>query len=377
MVENPALGRGRGTRVGVVTREVAGLFGIGLAALFWVVGDAPEDTRAAAGLVREWRAHAVGVRSLQFAPDGRSLVSSGGDGRVAHWTVPGGAPTRAPLSFGDGERVARLSHDGRTLAVATPGGGVRVWRGARDPNNVSDDRGTPLSGIRGQIHTIEFTPDDRVLALGAIDGSLVLWDCPGQKVLGRWRDHSDCLHTLAISPDGRTIATGGTDRRVRLHDAILGASVELPMTIPHPIQHVAFSPDGKILAAAGRNTSTLTLWDVATRRIIAEPHGPEFCTSALAFTPDGRHLLAAGAGREIFALSTQSWERRHTIPALSAWTSSLAITPDGRHLAVGSSDGHIRLWDLNILLNLDGFTPAQGPSNPISETKPIPHNSLP
>lgn len=344
MVEKPSKIQGRGTGVALVTREVAAVFGFSLAALFWVVGDATDDAPAAPGVVAEWRPNSVSIDSIQFRPDGDSLVISGRDGRVGFWGRTNGRPVREPLALPMGETLSALSHDGKILAVASQTGGLRLV--SLDDDRAEADEGIRLPEITNRVHTLAFSPDDRLLAFGTTDGSLILWDHRAGRMLSRSKVHDDCIHSVAFSPDGRTLATGGMDRRVLVRDLRTGEAAELPLTRPHAILRVVFSPDGRTLAAAGRDSDYLSIWDVPTRRLVAEPRGLDFCTSALAFSSDGRHLFVGGSQRDVLVLSTQSWERERTLPGLPAWIKSLALSPDGRHLAVGTADGHVRVWDL-------------------------------
>lgn len=352
MVEKPSKFRGKGTAVGVVTREVAAVFGFGLAALFWAVGDAPDEPQAASGVVADWRPNTVSIDSIQFRPGEDSVVISGRDGRVGVWGLPGGRPVREPLSMPMGETITALSHDGRTLAVASQRGGVRLVSlpeaGRIGSGEVAE--GTPLPEIPNRVHTLAFSPDDRLLAFGTTDGSLILWDRRDRRILAQFRDHVRCVHSVAFSADGRTIATGGMDGRVLIRDWPSGEATELPLTRPHVILQVAFSPDGRTLVAAGRDSDYLTVWDVPSRRIVAEPRGLDFCTSAIVFSLDGRHLFVGGSRRDVVVLSTQSWERRRTLPGLNAWVKSLSLSPDGRHLAAGTADGHVRVWDVETIV---------------------------
>lgn len=85
-------------------------------------GDAPWAVRAGA--------HESSSPGLEFAPDGRALVTAGGDGRTLVWS------TRAPFTLAEAHQVRAHAHrataiavhpEGRWLATADASGELRFW----------------------------------------------------------------------------------------------------------------------------------------------------------------------------------------------------------------------------------------------------------
>jgi len=72
-------------------------------------------------------------------------------------------------------------------------------------------------GHRGDVNSVAFSPDGKLLASGSDDTSAKLWDVnAGHEIatLG----HSGKVLAVAFSPDGKTLATGGSDHIVKLWD---------------------------------------------------------------------------------------------------------------------------------------------------------------
>jgi len=167
-----------------------------------------------------WRltGHQASLTSVRFSPDGRYLVSLGGDGEMLRWdatclTEPQEAVSLLPPSAAGIEHFG-FSEDGQRLA----------------------------------------TPD-------GFGGVLVLEVETGKTLLPIPSAHSGIVVVARFSPDGRWIASGGSDNVVRLWDAATGAPKETLIGHTSMVNDVAFSPDGKRLASAGWD-QTVKIWDL-------------------------------------------------------------------------------------------------------------------
>ncbi len=330
-------------------------------------------------LLREQRGHLRGLDLSRLSIRGAYLQGV----EMQDATLSGALMRECVLteSF-DAITAVAISRSGQYWAAASQRGEVRVWREAGQ-----------ILHLVWQAHmefvfSIDFSPDERRLASGSLDGSVKLWDIESSALL--WSDwQAKGTLCLAFAPHGRLLASGGDDARVHLWDLHSGTPLE---TLPHPgavfalawspdgrrlasgdfagtiriwqrqptgparcmqtlsehsnwVRGLAFAPDGSRLASASWD-GTVKLWDLASGRCLETLSGHTERLHCLAWSPDGGTLASGSFDHTIRLWEVQEGHARAVLQGHSAIVYGLAFTPDSRHLLSGSDDGTLRLWDV-------------------------------
>lgn len=161
---------------------------------------------------RTLRGHASPVLGLAFAPDGRSLASSGfPDPEILVTDLATGRARAFPTETF--VTTHAFSRDGRLLATANAHARtVRLWDvGSGGPMRA-------IAGLALPVRSLAFSPDGRLLAMGAGDGFVDVWSVATGLELRRLDAQADVIRKIAFSPDGRFLAATGNDDDVRLWD---------------------------------------------------------------------------------------------------------------------------------------------------------------
>jgi hypothetical protein len=265
------------------------------------------------------------------------------------WDLPGNQ-VKYQHDEAKGIRSLAYAPDGKTLALALCDGKVKLI----DSTTGKDKQ--VLEGHKNGVNCVAFSPDGQTLASASLDQTAKLWDLKTGKEKMTLRGHTEYVLCVAFSPNGRTVGTccgtsthPQTGGNAKLWDVSTGKDKATMPSPQMPMEYLAFSPDGHTVATVSWD-GNVKLWDTEsgnpTGSIAAHVQGG----FAVQFSRDGKTLATAGgtnqgpggvvkllevpSGKEIAALSHPS----------NVW--SVQFSPDDRTLAVACWDNTVKLWEL-------------------------------
>jgi len=127
------------------------------------------------------------------------------------------------------------------------------------------------TGQTGYIRAIAISPDNKILAAGSDDSSIILYNMDTRSVINQpMRGHNGVSASSALS-----------------------TTYSCP---PQVIRSLAFSKDGQLLASGSEDT-TVRIWNVRTGKKFCDPlYGHTYYVSSVRFSPDMKQIIT---GRSI------------------------------------------------------------------------------
>ena len=274
-------------------------------------------------------------------------------------------------SLPDIVRTVTFSPDGHRLAVGHDANGITLFE-LNDQKEVSGI--FELTGHQAPVRALAFSPDSELLASGSMNGSIILWQNPGE---GAQRTEIQALNGEVFSlsfvqQEGITyLASGGRDENIKvwrveenlslsLVSALRQNMSDLPDFAEPRSRALAFSPEGHFLAAGGSD-GHIRIWsnwmdEEATLVELENIHEGE--VNALAFSPrsikDGTVWIASGAGER--DQRVRYWpfnggpvdnDRITTLPGPKAVVYDVAFSSDGKYAFAGDARRRVQMWPVD------------------------------
>ena len=197
----------------------------------------------------------------------------------------------------------QLSQDGRYLATGCNRTaqifdtitGQRICELVHDSNAHTGDM---------YVRSVRFSPDGKLLATGAEDRKIRIWDIANRGIRNTYDGHQQEIYSLDFSLDGRLIVSGSGDRTTRIWDmqdntckVFTIVDVVDPST-DAGVTSVAISPRAD-LVAAGSLANVIRIWDVASGHLVEMLRGHGNSVYSVAFTPDGKGLVTGSLDKTL------------------------------------------------------------------------------
>lgn len=237
----------------------------------------------------ECKGHKGAVRAVAWSPCGQWIASGSVDGTLSLWraadgellcTFEGHTDEVTGVVFGpDSTRVASCSWDGS----------VRIWsvldRSLRC--SLTNDRKHSVT----KLWCVAWSADGRLLAAGARDKTLRLWDAADGFRLRHLEGHTNDVSSVAFDPKSTCIASGSCDGTVRLWALSTGAELWHSTELDCEVRCVSFSPDGARIAS-GSADNQLRVWRRRDGALLRQEGHPG-TVRGVAWSPDSTQIALA------------------------------------------------------------------------------------
>lgn len=207
--------------------------------------------------------------------------------------------------------------------------------------------------------SLDFSPDNRKIAVGGNNGKLIICSVDSGRVLHTVTAHANWVTTVNYDPNNQFLVTGGSDFRVKIWDTTGGNIATLSGHTGH-LTKVLVSNDGSKIYSSSKD-NTVKIWDVATKSLLRTIPVSNSDVNSIALSPSNNHLVTVSSDSIIRVYETALGQLIDSIfEPLHGFGLSVDWSSSKNQIAVGTKKGRV------VAYSVQGMVSLEEESNPIN-----------
>lgn len=304
--------------------------------------------------------------ACRFDPVGARVFASAEDRLIYRWDLEGGK--KATLAGHDSwvwDMV--ITPDGKTL-ISAGGDDQLIWWPAADEAPQPQKK---VKAHEGWIRSISLSPDAKLIASGGNDRIARVWNVADGAKVGEFTGAGRDIYSVLFHPGGQFLLAGDLDGKIHQWEIATGKLVRTFDAAPlHSfnegqqvhyggVRAMAFKKDGKTLVAGGLHQATNPLGNIQQPIAIRfdwesgkalRNHVTEGVTSeriwGLCEHPEGFLIGALGGAKGHLDFWKEDGEKPFHVFALPSSARGMSMHPDAQRVATSHFDKKVRITKL-------------------------------
>lgn len=200
-----------------------------------------------------------------------------------------------------------------------------------------------------RITSAEYSPDGALVATGAEDGKVKIWNSRSSFCTVTFDEHTSGVTSVKWTQSGRAILSASLDGTVRAHDLKRYRNFRT-LVCPEPTQLATLAVDkaGDLVIAGAKEVFNIYIWSFESGHLLDILSGHESVISSIDI--HGNHIVSGSWDRTIKVWTVVD-SQAETVE-VSHEALDVKFSPAGDVIAVLTSDGVITFFEAKEMLNL-------------------------
>jgi hypothetical protein len=235
----------------------------------------------------------------------------------------------------------KFSSNGQYMANAEETGNLQIFQVTGSTASLF----TTLTNNTGALFSVDFSPNNEMVAVGAGSGRLFIYALPSGAQLVNIVAHSGEVLGVSWSPDGSRIATTGSDGSVKLWTST-GGFVRQFAGHSGLAFGVRFAPNGQRIVTCGQD-DIIKIWNEGTGALVQNLTGHTSDVRAVDISPNGNYIVSAAVDNtvRIWEFSSGSQVQQLTASG-SGFFFSVAWSPTENRIVAGALNNMVAVWSV-------------------------------
>lgn len=242
--------------------------------------------------------------------------------------------------------VARLDIAFIGSAAFSPSGDHLAFIGSELVVYETQQLTNPIWRIEGRsaFRALSWSFDGTMLAVGTMDGQIMVFDGSSGDLLWTRQGHSQMVRTLAFHPDGNRLATGGNDTLLHVWDIPTGNRIATLQPHDNKVNVAVYSLDGQHLFS-GSSDSSIQITDSHNFERIGQFVGHEWTILELGISRAHNELISLCRGGEVRWWPISDFNITNHRIMVGGSVSALAINADATKMGFSNYQQRLTVID--------------------------------
>lgn len=203
------------------------------------------------------KSHSAPIRAIDFSQDGELLLTGSDDKTLKTWKLRQKKVKGRDRIFADFNssilghtnwiRSAQFSPDARIIVSGSDDKTVKIWDLAKKKNLIS------FMDHLDVVRDVKFHPDGTCVASGSDDSKIKLWDLRSKRLLQHYDAHDGPVNKISFHPNGKYLISASDDSTVKIWDIRMGNILFTLYGHEGPVTSINFSSCGDYFATGGED----------------------------------------------------------------------------------------------------------------------------
>lgn len=201
----------------------------------------------------------------------------------------------------------------------------------------------------GKIYDFAMMTHENLLVSASHDTTLKLFDLSNYSLKNTYKGHTYPVYCVTTSTDGCYIASGSYDISAYLWAVDRKNSLRICAGHYQEVTSIDFHPNSMYFftGSADKAVRMWTIKDGSTTRLFLGSKGVIYCVKV---SPCGRYLVTGGEDKSLRFWDIASGKQLVEMKTSAQSIVKLAWSTDGKSVAVGSIDGTITTWNVELII---------------------------
>lgn len=301
------------------------------------------------------------LNSAFFSPDGNYIITCSDGIIVRLWNSNSGELEEELYGHSDQVLYAVFSPNGEYAASCGRDGKVIIWHtNPQDPNYGEIYR--QFTEHTGWVYSVDFDANSEKVITAGQDGTYKIFNLKTNKLDFSRATGESSIRCVKFAPNNQFYAVGGRQAICRIYDYnsndLLNEFNTNSVGTNQTIAHLDISPDSKLISLCTRLSKEITIWDIATEKVIKTYTSPPSVTdynlqetpnSAFFYYNNEDSLLISSSGNSSIRWDLTKTDGKDSTATFLEHTSNVATAFynfDASRVVTASWDGFAKIWKL-------------------------------